>query len=111
LQAEKATGKDSKTERCTRRKGAGQVPGLVTRLEEGKPLTPKQISFAALHLTSITPEDKRDIDDYECENCGVLWSAYEHFDTKGKTKWSQCEGCELWFCHTFRHICSRAGML
>ncbi len=66
----------------------------MNRLEEGKPLTPKQISFAALHLTSITPEDKRDEDDYECEKsrCGVLWSAYEHFDTKGKTKWSQCEG-------------------
>ncbi len=77
-------------------KEQAKYQALVTRLEEGKPLTPKQISFAGLHLTSITP-DKRDEDDYECENCGVLWSAYEHFDTKGKTNWSQCEGCELGF--------------
>jgi hypothetical protein len=27
-----------------------------------------------------------------------LWD--EHFDTKGKAKWSQCEDCELWFRHT-----------
>jgi hypothetical protein len=92
--------KKAKQNAAHEEKEQAKYQALVTRLEEGKPLTPKQISFAALHLTSITPEDKRDEDDFECENCGVLWSAYEHFDTKGKTKWSQCEGCELWFCHT-----------
>jgi hypothetical protein len=107
--------KKAKQNAAHEEKEQAKYQALVTRLEEGKPLTPKQISFAALHLTSITPEDKRDEDDYECENCGVLWSAYEHFDTKGKTKWSQCEGCELWFCHTCdisaheRECCDKAA--
>ena len=45
--------KTAKRNTAHEEKEQAKYQALVTRLEEGKPLTPKQISFAALHLTSI----------------------------------------------------------
>ena len=55
--------KTAKRNTAHEEKEQAKYQALVTRLEEGKPMTPKQISFAGLLLTSITPEDKRDEDD------------------------------------------------